>query len=93
MQLVKIYMKSGNVVELKCNSVEVTRCGEELEGISVDVIDGPNPMFIDIENVDVVTSEYIKENTCGLHVSGVKDIRNLADEITKRINENNVRFK
>ncbi|WP_270943134.1 hypothetical protein [Romboutsia lituseburensis] len=93
MQLVKIYMKSGNVVDLKCSSVEVAICGEELEGIEVDVIDGPNPVFIDMGNVDIITNEYIKESTCGLQVSGVKDIRNLADEITKRINENNARFK
>lgn len=93
MQLVKIYMKSGNVVDLKCNSVGIIRCGEELEGIEVDVIDGPNPVFIDIGNVDIVTNEYIKENTCGLQVSGVVDIRAVAEEITKSIKENTIRFK
>lgn len=60
MQLAKIYMKSGNTIEIKCDDFEVITSGEILKNINFKrVINGEKPMFLDLSNVECITTKKI----------------------------------
>lgn len=62
MQLAKIYMKSGNVIEIECENFEVITSGESIENIEFKkVISNEKPMFLDFKNIEYISTQKIED--------------------------------
>lgn len=60
MQLAKLYMKSGSVIEIECDNFEVVTSGEELENINFyNIVGDEKLMFVDLKNIECVTTQKI----------------------------------